>query len=222
MALGLIGKKCGMTRIFLETGVSVPVTVVEVSPNRVTKVLNTDTDGYSALQVTQGTKRSSKVSKPMAGHFAKAGVEAGDQICEFRLAENELVDAKCGDEFTVSQFSEGQKVDVRALSKGKGFAGVVKRHNFQMQDATHGNSVSHRAHGSTGQCQFPGRVFKGKKMAGQMGNVYVTLQNQEIVKIDEEKNLLMIKGGIPGAPGNVVLIKPAVKKPFAKKENEGS
>jgi len=221
MSLGLIGKKCGMTRIFLASGESVPVTVVEMLPNRVAQVKTQAIDGYSAVQLTVGSKRSSKVSKPLAGHFAKAGVEAGESLLESRISSEKADQAKCGDEFTVAEFSEGQKVDVRAQSRGKGYAGVIKRHNFRMQDATHGNSISHRVHGSTGQCQFPGRVFKGKKMAGQMGNTFVTLQNQEIIKIDAGRNLLMIKGAIPGAPGAQVLVQPAVKHPFVAKEDKG-
>ena len=207
--LGLVGKKCGMTRIFTEEGASLPVTVIEVEPNRVTQIRSEDVDGYQAVQVTTGSKKASRVSKPEAGHFAKAGVEAGRGLWEFRLdAEAEL---KAGDVLTVEMFAAGQKVDVAGRSKGKGFQGGVKRWNFHMQDATHGNSLSHRAPGSIGQCQTPGRVFKGKKMAGHMGDEQVTVQSLEIVRVDAERNLLLIKGAVPGATGADVVIKPAVK-----------
>lgn len=211
MPMGLVGKKCGMTRVFTEAGESIPVTVIEVIPNRVSQLKTEDKDGYRSLQITGGTKKASHVSKPLAGHYKKAGVEAGDTICEFRLAKNELPEVKAGDQFTVELFKEGQKVDVRGVSKGKGFAGVIKRYNFKMQDATHGNSLAHRAPGSIGQCQTPGRVFKGKKMAGQMGNVKCTVQNQRIVKVDVERNLLLVRGAVPGAPGRVVVVMPSIK-----------
>ena len=211
MSVGLVGKKCGMTRIFTEEGTSIPVTVVAVIPNRITQLKTVDTDGYRALQVTAGTKVSARVNKALAGHFAKANVEAGNSIHEFRLDENEFKESQLGDPLTVALFKEGQKVDVRGLSRGKGFAGVIKRHNFRRQDATHGNSLSHRAPGSIGQCQTPGRVFKGKKMAGHLGDVYHTIQNQEIIKIDAERNLLLIKGAIPGAPNGKVIITHSVK-----------
>lgn len=211
MAIGVIGRKCGMTRVFTEDGVSVPVTVVEVEPNRISQVKNLDSDGYNALQVTVGSRRASRVSKPMAGHFARAGVEAGRTLCEFRLNEGEGEGLELGSEIKVDIFEDGQKVDVSGTSIGKGFAGVVKRHNFRTQDATHGNSLSHRAPGSIGQNQTPGRVFKGKKMAGHMGNAKRTAQNLEIVRVDAERNLLLIKGAVPGSKGNDVVITPAVK-----------
>ena len=211
MTIGLIGRKCGMTRVFTEQGESVPVTVIEVSPNRVTQVKTVEADGYSALQVTMGTKRNSLVNKPEAGHFSKAEVEAGEGLWELRLYGDEGTDLEAGAELKVDQFEAGQKVDVTGTSKGKGFAGSVKRHNFSMQDATHGNSLAHRAPGSIGQCQTPGRVFKGKKMAGHMGDERVTTQNLEVVKVDTERNLLLIKGAVPGAKNGQVSIRPAVK-----------
>jgi len=211
MTIGLIGRKRGMTRVFTEQGDSVPVTVIEVSPNRVTQVKTAEVDGYNALQVTMGTKRNSLVNKPQAGHFSKAGVEAGEGLWELRLEEGEGTDLEPGAELNVEQFEAGQMVDVTGTSIGKGFAGGVKRHNFSMQDATHGNSLSHRALGSIGQCQTPGRVFKGKKMAGHMGDERVTTQNLEVVRIDAERNLLLIKGAVPGAKGGKVTVRPAVK-----------
>lgn len=209
MSLGLIGRKAGMTRIFTEDGVSIPVTIIEATPNRVTQVKTGESDGYSAVQVTAGSKKASSVNKAAAGHFAKANVEAGRITGEFRL-EGE-VEHKLGDEITVSIFEAGQAIDVTGQSKGKGFQGVIKRYNFAMQDATHGNSLSHRAPGSIGQCQTPGRVWKGKKMAGHMGDERVTTQNLEVVRIDAERNLIMIKGAVPGATGGHVFVKPAVK-----------
>jgi large subunit ribosomal protein L3 len=211
MAIGVIGRKCGMTRIFTEDGVAVPVTVVEVEPNRVAQVKTVDTDGYSALQVTVGSRRASRVIKPQAGHFAKAGVEAGRTLMEFRLADGEGDGLQAGSEIKVDIFENGQIVDVSGTTIGKGFAGVIKRHHFRMQDATHGNSLSHRAHGSIGQNQTPGRVFKGKKMAGHMGNSNRTTQNLEIVRVDVERNLLLIKGAVPGSKGNDVVVLPAIK-----------
>ena len=211
MTIGLIGRKRGMTRVFTEQGDSVPVTVVEVSPNRITQVKTVETDGYRALQVTLGTKRTSLLNKPQVGHFSKAEVEAGEGLWELRLNDDEGADLETGAELKVDQFEAGQMVDVTGTSKGKGFAGVVKRHNFAMQDATHGNSLSHRAPGSIGQCQTPGRVFKGKKMAGHMGDVRCTTQNLEVVRIDTERNLLLIKGAVPGAAGGQVSVRPAVK-----------
>jgi len=211
MSIGVIGRKAGMTRIFSDDGVSVPVTVVAVEPNRVTQVKTVDTDGYRALQITTGTRRATRVTRPMAGHFAKAVVEAGRGLWEFRLAEGEAEDIAVGNEIRVDMFAAGQSVDVTGTSIGKGFAGGVKRHNFRMQDATHGNSLSHRAPGSIGQCQTPGRVFKGKKMAGHMGSVRRNTQNLEIVRVDAERNLLLIKGAVPGAKGGDVIIRPAVK-----------
>ncbi|MDM3870635.1 50S ribosomal protein L3 [Porticoccus sp. W117] len=209
MTIGIVGRKCGMTRVFTENGESVPVTVVEVEPNRITQVKSDDVDGYTAVQVTTGTRRKSRVSKSQAGHLAKAGVEAGRGLWEFRV--DEAGELKAGDSITVEGFEAGQKVDVTGTSKGKGFQGGVKRWNFRMQDATHGNSISHRAPGSIGQCQTPGRVFKGKKMAGHMGAERVTVQSLEVVRVDAERNLLLIKGAVPGAPGGDVIVRPAVK-----------
>ena len=210
MALGLVGRKSGMTRIFTEDGVSVPVSVVEVEPNRITQLKTAESDGYDAVQVTVGERRASRVTKTAAGHFAKAETGAGRGLWEMRLDEagEELA---IGGELTVETFSEGQKIDVTGQSKGKGFQGGIKRWNFSMQDATHGNSLSHRSNGSIGQCQTPGRVFKGKKMSGHMGAEQVTVQNLEVVKVDAERNLILVKGAIPGAPGGDVIIKPAVK-----------
>lgn len=211
MTIGLVGRKRGMTRVFTDAGASVPVTVVEVEPNRVTQVKSAEGDGYRAVQVTTGTRRASRVTKPMAGHFAKAGVEAGRGLWEFRLADGEGDGIEVGSELKVDLFEAGQKVDVIGTTIGKGFAGVIKRHNFSSQDATHGNSLSHRAPGSIGQNQTPGRVFKGKKMAGQMGNVRRTAQSLEVVRVDSERNLLLIKGAVPGSIGGDVLVRPAVK-----------
>ncbi len=217
MAIGLVGSKLGMTRIFTEDGHSIPVTVVLVEPNRITQIKTDEIDGYRAVQVTTGMRRASRVSKPLAGHLAKAGVEAGHGLWEFRLDEGEEAaeGITVGAQLTVDLFKEGQFVDVCGTSKGKGFAGVVKRHNFRTQDATHGNSLAHRAPGSIGQNQTPGRVFKGKKMAGQMGNKRCTVQSQELVRIDGERNLLLIKGTVPGAPGGDVIIKQATKRKAA-------
>jgi large subunit ribosomal protein L3 len=209
MTIGIVGIKRGMTRVFTEDGVSIPVTVIEAAPNRITQVKNTDNDGYSAIQVTAGTVKPSRVNKPTAGHFSKASVDAGRRLWEFRVEGSEELNV--GDNLTVESFEEGQKVDVAGQSKGKGFAGVVKRHNFKMQDATHGNSISHRAPGSIGQCQTPGRVFKGKKMAGHMGAERVTTQTLEVVRVDQENNLLLVKGAVPGARGGDVIVTPAVK-----------
>ena len=210
MTIGLVGRKSGMTRVFTEDGASVPVTVVEIAPNRVTQIKELETDGYRAIQVTAGSRKASKVSKPEAGHFAKAGVAAGEGLWEFRLDGSEEA-FEVGAELTVERFEQGQKVDVAGRSKGKGFQGVVKRWNFRTQDATHGNSLSHRAPGSIGQCQTPGRVFKGKKMSGHMGDERVTTQGLEVVRVDVERNLLLIKGAVPGAPGGEVIIRPTVK-----------
>ena len=209
MKIGLIGRKRGMTRVFTEEGKSVPVTVIEVSPNRVTQVKNADSDGYHSVQVTMGVRRANLVSKPVAGHYAKAGVEAGEGLWELRMPEGGDVEA--GTELKVDMFEAGELVDVTGTSKGKGFAGSVKRHNFRMQDATHGNSLAHRAPGSIGQCQTPGRVFKGKKMAGQMGDERVTTQNLEVVRVDSERNLILIRGAVPGAAGGAVVVRPSVK-----------
>jgi large subunit ribosomal protein L3 len=211
MKIGLIGRKRGMTRVFTEEGNSIPVSVIEVSPNRVTQVKSAEADGYRSVQVTAGSRRASLVNKPATGHFTKAGVEAGEGLWELRLADDESEDLETGAELKVDMFEAGEMVDVTGTSKGKGFAGTVKRHNFSMQDATHGNSLAHRAPGSIGQCQTPGRVFKGKKMAGQMGDERVTTQNLEIVRVDEERNLLLIKGAVPGAAGGTVMVRPSVK-----------
>ena len=210
MTIGLVGKKAGMTRVFTEDGASVPVTVIEVDPNRVTRVKSVDSDGYAAIQVTSGSRKAKHLTKAQAGQFAKAGVEAGRALMEFRLAEGEEI-PEVGGELTVSLFEAGQMVDVTGTSKGKGFQGAVKRWNFRTQDMTHGNSLSHRAPGSIGMCQTPGRVFKGKKMAGQMGNARCAVQSLEIVRVDAERNLLLIKGAVPGAPGSDVIVRSAVK-----------
>jgi large subunit ribosomal protein L3 len=209
--IGVVGRKTGMTRVFTDEGVSTPVTVIEVQPNRVTKVNTADNDGYSAIQVTTGTKKTSRVNKPTAGHYAKAGTEAGRGLWEFRLDDHAGDAPEVGGELNAGVFEAGQKVDVRGVSKGKGFQGGVKRHNFRTQDATHGNSLSHRAPGSIGQCQTPGRVFKGKKMAGHMGAENVCTQNLEVVRVDTDRNLLLVKGAVPGAAGGDVVITPAIK-----------
>jgi large subunit ribosomal protein L3 len=200
-----------MTRVFTEDGVSVPVTVIEVEPNRVTQVRDTDTDGYSAVQVTVGARKASRVNKAESGHYAKANAEAGRGLWEFRLDDYQGDAPEVGNEFKVDMFEAGQKVDVRGNSKGKGFQGGVKRHNFRTQDATHGNSLSHRAPGSIGQCQTPGRVFKGKKMAGHMGAEQVSIQSLEVVRVDVDRNLILVKGAVPGARGGDVIVTPAIK-----------
>jgi large subunit ribosomal protein L3 len=200
-----------MTRVFNEEGVSIPVTVIVVEPNRVTQVKSAETDGYRAVQVTAGTRRASRVNKPAAGHFAKAGVEAGRGLWESRLGDSEGDDLQVGSEIKADIFEAGQKVDVIGTTIGKGYAGVIKRHHFHMQDATHGNSLSHRAPGSIGQNQTPGRVFKGKKMAGQLGNAQRTAQNLEVVRVDAERNLILVKGAVPGAKGGDVYVRPATK-----------
>lgn len=211
MALGIVGRKVGMSRVFTDGGVSVPVTVVHVEPLRITQVKTEQTDGYKALQVTCGRRKSSSINKPVAGHFAKAGVEAGRGLWEFRMEGEQDGDLEVGSEIRVNMFESGQKVDVTGNSKGKGFAGTIKRHNFRSQDDSHGNSVSHRAPGSIGQCQTPGRVFKGKKMAGQMGAAKITVQNLEIVRVDEQRDLLLIKGALPGSAGSDVIVRSSVK-----------
>jgi large subunit ribosomal protein L3 len=216
MSIGLVGRKSGMTRVFTEEGLSIPVTVVEVHPNRVTQIKTAAVDGYSAVQVTTGERKASRVPKSLAGHFAKAGTEAGTGLWEFRADVGHLSGLAAGNELTVEQFAAGQKVDVTGTSKGKGFQGVIKRHNFHMQDATHGNSRSHRVPGSIGQCQTPGRVWKGKKMAGHMGDARVTTQSLEIIRVDVENNLLLVKGALPGATGSNVIIRPSVKSPASK------
>ena len=211
MTKGLVGRKCGMTRVFTEDGASIPVTVIEAQPNQITQVKTVENDGYRALQVSAGRRKASRVSKPQAGHFAQAKVEAGDLIAEFRLDDADEGDYEMGNEIKVDLFEEGQKVDVIGTSIGKGYAGTVKRHNFRTQDATHGNSLAHRAPGSIGQNQTPGRVFKGKKMSGHMGNARSTVQNLEVVRVDAERNLLLIKGAVPGHKGGRVIVRPAVK-----------
>jgi large subunit ribosomal protein L3 len=210
MSLGLVGRKIGMTRVFSDDGISTPVTVIEVEPNRVSQVKTVDSDGYTAVQVVTGSRRPGRVTKPMAGHYRKAGVEAGRVAMEFRV--DSVEDFEPGAEIKVDIFEQGQKVDVTGTTIGKGFAGGVKRHNFHMQDATHGNSISHRAPGSIGQNQTPGRVFKGKKMAGHMGARRQTTQNLEIVRVDAERNLLLISGAVPGSKSSDVIVRPAVKK----------
>lgn len=211
MAIGLIGRKAGMTRIFAESGESIPVTVIEVLPNRVTRVRTPEADGYGAVQVTAGNVKANRLSKAEAGHFAAAGVEPGRGLWEFRADPSDLATLKTGDSITVERFASGQMVDVEGVSRGKGYQGTVKRWNFSTQDATHGNSVSHRAPGSIGQRQSPGRVFKGKKMSGHMGSEQVTVQSLEVVRVDAEKNLLLVRGSVPGAPGNDLIVRPAVK-----------
>src|SRR6218665_1075480 len=199
MAIGLVGRKCGMTRVFTEAGVSVPVTVIEDDPNRITQIKSVDTDGYQAVQITTGERRASRVTKAQAGHFAKANVAAGRGVWEFRVEGDEAAALAVGGTIGVDTFAVGQVVDVTGTSKGKGFQGSVKRWNFRTQDATHGNSVSHRVHGSTGQNQSPGKVFKGKKMAGHMGDERVTVQGLEVVSVDAERGVLLVKGAVPGA-----------------------
>lgn len=211
MTIGIVGRKVGMTRVFTDEGASLPVTVIEVEPNRVTQLKSIEVDGYRAVQVTTGARKANRISKPEAGHFAKAGVEAGRGLWEFRLGNGEGEELATGAEIKVDIFEAGQKIDVCGTSIGKGFAGGVKRHNFSMQDATHGNSLSHRAPGSIGQNQTPGRVFKGKKMAGHMGNVKTTTQNLEVVRVDVERNLLLVKGAVPGCKGGSVIVSPTVK-----------
>ncbi len=219
MTIGLVGRKRGMTRVFTEDGESIPVTVIEAQPNRITQVKTAETDGYRALQVTAGSKKPSRVSKPAAGHFAAAKVEAGDLVREFRLSDSDDGEFELGGELKVDLFAEGQKVDVTGTTIGKGYAGTVKRHNFRTQDATHGNSLAHRAPGSIGQNQTPGRVFKGKKMSGHMGNVRRTAQNLVVVRVDEERNLLLIRGAVPGHKGGSVVVRPAVKARAAGAES---
>ena len=211
MSIGLIGRKCGMTRIFTDDGISIPVTVLEMNSNRVVQVKNIEKDGYRAIQVAVGDKKSSKVSKALAGHYANANVTAGRDLHEFRLEEGEGEDLEAGSELALDVFSEGQVVDACGTSIGKGFQGGIKRHNFTMQDATHGNSISHRSNGSIGMCQTPGRVFKGKKMSGHMGAVKRTVQNLTIHSIDIERKLILVTGSVPGAKGGDVIITPAMK-----------
>jgi len=209
MTIGLVGRKRGMTRVFTEDGVSTPVTVIEIESNRISQLKTVETDGYNAVQVTVGSKKASRVTKPQAGHFAKAESSAGSVVSEFVV--DDLAGLELGSEIKVDIFESGQAIDVTGVTKGKGFAGVMKRYGFAGGDATHGNSISHRAPGSIGQCQTPGRVFKEKKMAGHMGDVQRTLQNLSVVRIDEERNLVLVKGSVPGAKGGSVIIRPAVK-----------
>jgi len=211
MSIGLIGRKCGMTRVFSEDGVSVPVTVIEVEPNRVTQVKTAEADGYRSVQVTTGTRRATRVTKALAGHYAKAGTGAGRLSGEFTLGDGEGADLKAGAELRVDIFKPGQKVSVTGTSLGKGFQGTIKRHHFTMGDATHGNSLSHRAPGSIGQRQTPGRVFPGKKMSGHMGNKRRTALYLEVVRVDAEKNLLLVKGAVPGSEGGNVIVRPAAR-----------
>lgn len=211
MTIGLVGRKCGMTRIFTEAGNSIPVTVIEIDPNRITQIRTLETDGYQAVQVTTGERRASRVTKAMAGHFAKAEVAAGRGVWEFRVSGEEAANYAVGGSIGLDIFAVGQVVDVIGTSKGKGFQGGVKRWNFRTQDATHGNSVSHRVHGSTGQNQSPGRVFKGKKMAGHLGDERVTVQGLEVISVDVERSVLLIKGAVPGATGYDVIVRPSVK-----------
>lgn len=211
MTLGLVGRKVGMTRVFTEQGASIPVTVLEMTANRVTQVKSEDTDGYTAVQVTFGQKKAKHVNKTEAGHFAKAGVEAGRGLVEFALTAEKLAELKVGDEITVALFEAGQLVDVTGTSKGKGFSGTIKRHNFDSQRTSHGNSRSHRVPGSIGMAQDPGRVFPGQRMAGQYGNTKSTVQNLEIVRVDVERNLLLVKGAVPGAVNSDVVVRPSVK-----------
>jgi len=211
MSIGLVGRKCGMTRVFTADGVSVPVTLIEATPNRVTQIKTTETDGYDAVQVTVGTKRQVLVNKPDAGVFAKAKTAAGRGLWEFRVDGKEISGLQVGAEIKVDTFTVGQKVDVAGVTKGKGFQGTIKRWNFTMGDATHGNSLSHRSPGSIGQRQTPGRVFKGKKMAGHMGSVNQSMQNLEVVQIDAERHLLAIKGSVPGSAGGDVVVRAASK-----------
>ena len=211
MAIGLVGRKCGMTRVFTENGESIPVTVIEALPNRITQLKTAESDGYRAVQITTGSRKASRVTKPQQGHFAKAAVEPGRGLWEFRLEGEEGTDLATGAEITVEVFSDGQAVDVIGTSIGKGFAGAVKRHNFRTQDATHGNSLAHRAPGSIGQNQTPGRVFKGKRMAGHMGDVRNTAQNLTVVRVDTARNLLLVRGAVPGSKGSDVIVRPAIK-----------
>ncbi len=211
MSIGLIGRKCGMTRVFCEDGSSVPVTVLQIDSNRVTQIKNIEVDGYRSIQVAVGDKKSSRVNKAMAGHYATANVTAGRGLWEFRLDDGEGEELSVGSQLSLDVFSPGQVIDVQGKSIGKGFAGGIKRHNFSMQDATHGNSRSHRVLGSIGMCQTPGRVFKGKKMCGHLGNAQRTIMSQQIVRVDAERNLILVKGAIPGAPGGRVFIRHAMK-----------
>ena len=210
-SLGLVGRKAGMSRVFTDDGRSIPVTLIEATPNRITQVKTVEADGYSAVQVTAGTRRAALVNKPLAGHYAKAKVEAGRGLWEFRVADEKIGDFAVGGEIKADIFEVGQIVDVQGVTKGKGFQGTIKRHNFTMGDATHGNSLSHRSPGSIGQRQTPGRVFPGKKMSGHMGAEVQSAQNLEVVRVDAERGLIAIRGAVPGAPGGDVVVRPASK-----------
>nr|VFJ43720.1 MAG: large subunit ribosomal protein L3 [Candidatus Kentron sp. FM]VFJ63938.1 MAG: large subunit ribosomal protein L3 [Candidatus Kentron sp. FM]VFK06971.1 MAG: large subunit ribosomal protein L3 [Candidatus Kentron sp. FM] len=218
MPIGMIGRKCGMTRVFTQEGASIPVTVIQLEPNRIVQIKGKETDGYSAIQVTTGSRRPNRITRPEAGHFAKAGVEAGSGLWEFPLRDGEGNDLVVGQDITVDIFQPGQRVDAKGVSIGKGYAGVVKRHNFRTQDASHGNSLSHRAPGSIGQNQTPGRVFKGKRMAGHMGNVQRTVQNLEIVRVDTARELVLVKGAVPGPKGGNIILNATCKA--SRKEGE--
>jgi large subunit ribosomal protein L3 len=211
MAIGLVGRKTGMSRVFTEDGESVPVTIIQALPNRVTRVRTEESDGYAALQVTTGSVKPSRINKALAGQYAAANSEPGEGLFEFRATADEIGEIEAGAELTVERFEPGQIVDVSGTSIGKGYAGVIKRHNFSMQDATHGNSLAHRAPGSIGQNQTPGRVFKGKKMSGHMGNVKRTQKGLEVVQVDADRNLLVVKGAVPGHAGGRLIVKPAIK-----------
>jgi len=211
MSLGLVGRKVGMTRIFADDGASIPVTVLDVSNNRVTQIKTPETDGYTAIQVSYGKRKPSRIAKPIAGHLAKAGVEGGYLLKEFRVASAELSSLKPGDQIAVTIFNVGQKVDVSGVTKGKGFAGAIRRHNFSSNRASHGNSLSHNSAGSIGMAQDPGRVFPGKRMAGHLGDVQSTMQNLEVIRVDVERQLLLVKGAVPGAKGADIVVLPAVK-----------
>jgi len=210
-SLGLVGRKAGMSRIFTEDGQSIPVTLIEASPNRITQIKTVESDGYSAVQVTAGHKRAALINKPESGHLAKAGVEAGRGLWELRVGDDKIADFAIGGEIRADIFSEGQLVDVQGVTKGKGFQGTIKRHNFRMGDATHGNSLSHRSPGSIGQRQTPGRVFPGKKMSGHMGTDTQTTQRLRVVKVDAERGLIAVRGAVPGAPGGDVIVRPSRK-----------
>jgi large subunit ribosomal protein L3 len=211
MSIGIVGRKCGMSRVFTDDGRSIPVTLIDASPNRITQVKTVESDGYTAVQVTAGNKRAALVNKPQAGHYANAKVEAGRGLWEFRVEAGKIGDYQVGGEIKADIFAVGQIVDVQGVTKGKGFQGTIKRWNFSMGDATHGNSLSHRSPGSIGQRQTPGRVFPGKKMSGQMGNVRQSAMNLEVVQVDLERGLIAIKGSVPGAPGGNVIVRPAAK-----------
>jgi large subunit ribosomal protein L3 len=211
MTIGLIGKKQGMTRVFTPEGDAISVTVISVQPNTITQIKSDEIDGYSSVQVTTGSKKEKHLTKPQLGHFKKNSINPGEGLWEFRVTSDEIADLEVGNDLFLEQFEEGQSVDVSGTSKGKGFQGTVKRWNFQMQDATHGNSISHRAPGSIGQCQTPGKVWKGKKMSGHMGDERKTIQNLKITSIDHENNLLLVKGPIPGSRGSNIILKPAIK-----------